>query len=98
MQMRSWIHAKWYGGHAADDLPNNADGSSISNKSPIILRATFFVSRFFVSTDIFQVKYRKINFDGMLRIQGRKGEVFSLWLIKMTDHRNPDAECKIETR
>ena len=41
---------------------------------------------------MFQVKYRKINFDGMLKIQGRKGEIFSFWLIKMADHRNPDAE------
>ena len=41
---------------------------------------------------MFQVKYRKINFDGMLRIQGRKGEVFSFLPIKVADHRNPDAE------
>ena len=34
----------------------------------------------------------------MLRIQGRKGEVFSFLPIKVADHRNPDAEWKIETR
>ena len=41
---------------------------------------------------MFQVKYRKNNFDGMFRIQGRKDEVFAFLPIKVADHRNADAE------
>ena len=54
----------------------------------------FFRNRFFLWKHMLEVQYRKNNFDGMFKIQGRKDEVFEFCPIKMADPPNPYSKTK----